>query len=77
MDTTTLRVAYSLLQAADAVYLPEAEACTCAGCGAPTTTRDGYDVDTPLGTVWVCINCNRNPLMWDAAQVFFTATVQA
>ncbi len=52
-----------------------AEAVRCAACGDLTDTHDGYDVETPLGEVWVCPACNLNPKLWDAAEVFFTGAV--
>lgn len=49
-----------------------AETVRCAACGNLTDTHDGYDVPTPFGTVWVCPPCDRNPKLWDPAEVFFT-----
>jgi hypothetical protein len=65
VDRTSLRVDSILLAAARRAYVgPDALVrCTC--CGAVTTERDAYPVETPFGDVTLCTPCNVNPFTWE------------
>lgn len=75
-DTTTMQVEAILLNGLREAYGLVGDPVDCASCGARTDTRDGYDVETPLGEVWVCPTCNRDPKLWDTNEVFFTGATR-
>lgn len=70
-DTTSRRARALVVEAARAAYGPERHEIRCGSCGSATDTVDGYEVSTPFGAVRICADCNRDPLLWDAAEVFF------